>query len=274
MNIYSKNNLPKEFYVYAYIRKNGTPYYIGKGFKRRAWNRHRQKLGDNTYSGVHTPPNSRIIIMEANLTEVGAFALERRYIRWYGRKDLETGILLNRTDGGEGGTGKRGYAYNPSRGKNISKSLKKGYKSGKIIPWNRGLRGLSEPWNKNKTKDSDERVASYAKTLTGRSRPDMIGNIPWNKGKSKHDDTRIEKVSENNKGRIPWNKGIESVNKGLTYEEIYGNEKAAVLKEKKKQAKQEYWNKMKSEVIVCPHCNKAGSLTLKRWHFDNCREKK
>jgi len=97
MYSYSETNIPPEFYIYAWLRENGTPYYIGKGIKKRAWHSCKK----------HRPPKNKfnIVIMEANLSELGAFALERRYISWYGRKNAGGGLLINNTDGGDGASG-------------------------------------------------------------------------------------------------------------------------------------------------------------------------
>jgi hypothetical protein len=85
-----------KFYTYAYLRKNGTPYYIGKGCKNRCYTNHGR---------VRVPPRDRVLILKYFLTEEQAWDHEKYMIFIFGRKDLGTGLLLNCTDGGEGSSG-------------------------------------------------------------------------------------------------------------------------------------------------------------------------
>jgi hypothetical protein len=79
------------YYTYLWLRYDGTPYYVGKGTRNRAF----RKGG---------PPRDRILIQEYP-SEEDAFAAEIFLIAYYGRKDIGTGCLINHTDGGEGQVG-------------------------------------------------------------------------------------------------------------------------------------------------------------------------
>jgi hypothetical protein len=89
---------PNRFYTYAYLREDRTPYYIGKGSGERVYTRNRGELKS-------PKDKSRIIFLKQNLTEEEAFKHEIYMIDVLGRKDLGTGILHNKTDGGEGCSG-------------------------------------------------------------------------------------------------------------------------------------------------------------------------
>jgi hypothetical protein len=99
-----------EYYTYAYLREDGTPYYIGKGKGKRAYNQHKRK----GRGFLPIPPKNRIIFLKQNLTEDEAFKHEIYMIAVFGRKDLGTGILLNLSNGGEGPSGAIPWNINKS----------------------------------------------------------------------------------------------------------------------------------------------------------------
>ena len=102
------------YYTYAYLREDGTPYYIGKGSGNRAY---------ATHYNTCVPPKDRILILKNNLTEEDAFKHEIYMISVYGRKDIKTGILWNRTDGGDGPSG---HKHTEEMRKLISKRVREG----------------------------------------------------------------------------------------------------------------------------------------------------
>jgi hypothetical protein len=122
MNIYP-TKYPSGYYVYYYLRskdttqphgaKKGSPYYVGKGTRGRAW------------STLHTVkiPNiiENIIIIAENLTNDQAEKIEILHIAIWGRADIGTGILRNLTDGGKGSYG---YKHSPEERLRISERSK------------------------------------------------------------------------------------------------------------------------------------------------------
>ena len=176
-------NLQK-FYTYAYLREDRTPYYIGKGKERRIYSTNRR----------FKPPKdkSRIIFLKQNLTEEESFRHEVYMIAVFGRKDLGTGILHNRTDGGEGSSGV--VKSNETKEK-LSKARK-----GKI----------NKPHSEETKRKISEALKgknnpNYNKPLSDETKRKMKETIKRNKNK------KIKRKQRDEiKGRKWWNNGIKT----------------------------------------------------------------
>jgi hypothetical protein len=193
---------PNRFYTYAYLREDRTPYYIGKGIGSRAYKKYKNE--------IKPPKNkSRIILLKKNLLEEEAFKHEIYMIAVLGRKDLGTGILHNRTNGGEGSSGricseetkvKIGTAQKGDKNHNYGKSpseetRKKLSEAGKDKVFSEETRKKLSQKNKGRT------LSEETKRKISQSRK---GNVPWNKGKKglqKHSQETKERMRESHKGK-------------------------------------------------------------------------
>ncbi len=146
--------MKNDFYTYAYLREDGTPYYIGKGRANRAFRKHKN---------VAVPPKERILFLKRNLTEGDALKHEIYMIALYGRKDIGTGILWNFTDGGEGSSGAIVSSETRKKLSEALKGMKKPPRSEetrrKLSEARKGLK-LPKEWRENIGKASKGRVFS------------------------------------------------------------------------------------------------------------------
>jgi hypothetical protein len=164
------------YYTYAYLREDGTPYYIGKGSGKRKSVLHR---GRSRKVVIATPTEDRILILKENLSEEEAFKHEKYMISVFGRKDLGTGILRNMSDGGEGASG---HKKSEECKRNQSEYLKN----------NNPMHNLEvrERMRKSKigSKQSQETINKRAETIR-------------NKGGVKLTEEQKDKISKGNKGK-------------------------------------------------------------------------
>ena len=212
------------YYTYAFLREDRTPYYIGKGKGNRAYRR-RDK-------GIKPPKDkSKILILKQNLTEEESFRHEVYMIAVFGRKDLGTGILHNRTNGGDGVSGAvvsdetrrkmsealkgkprskeirrkiseahKGKTHSEKSRRNMSESQK-----GKTFS-EETKRKLSEAKKGKTHSEETKRKLSEAKKGKTFSEEHKRKLSESQKGKSRSEESK-RKLSEANKGRKWWNDG-------------------------------------------------------------------
>ena len=91
-----------KFYVYGHFTNENAeiPFYIGKGSGDRYKNHSNR---NNEWKSFVKTNGFVATILYSNLTEQDAFNKEKELIELYGRKDTNTGPLLNKSSGGEGG---------------------------------------------------------------------------------------------------------------------------------------------------------------------------
>ena len=149
--------------------KAGTPYYVGKGKGNRAYSNHSR----------HTPTPSdlsKIVVVASGMKEAEAFQEETRLIKQYGRIDLGTGCLRNRTDGGEGQSGR---LVTEAERRRKSEWMKAHPNDGNrllaITCHTPEARAKAAASNRGK-KRSDEFVRAQSERMKGKSHP------AWNKG--------------------------------------------------------------------------------------------
>lgn len=121
----------KMSYLYRHIRiDKNVPFYIGIGSDET----YKRAIGTNPRSrfwkAIVNKSDYEVEIMLDDLTWEEACEKEKEFIKLYGRRNINSGTLVNLTDGGEGNIGM--IVSDETKAKK-SKSMKHNYDSGKMI---------------------------------------------------------------------------------------------------------------------------------------------
>ena len=202
--------MKSNYYVYAYLdqRKPGIyvfgeytfdfePFYIGKAERP-------QRMYDHIYEAQHNfltgnqhklnkirqiisecNTNPLIIKIKENLLKEDVDKLEKLLISLIGRRDIQTGILTNMTDGGDG---VKGFPMTDIEKHKRSIALK-----GRKKPAGFGAKIAEINRHRKFSKETREKISASNK-----------GKQTWLN--RKHSEETKLKISLKNTGKIPWNK--------------------------------------------------------------------
>lgn len=243
-----------DYYVYGhYILGNEKPFYIGKGKEQRAWvTQHRNFL----WKEIVAEHEYEVRIIQNNMNEMDALLLETKLIESYGRIDLNTGILVNMTEGGNGGMG---VLMTEEYRQKLSNSARVRWQSDRYREKQSVAQSTSWKNNEIRNKRIARMNAPDVKVKNSQSKKEMWKN-PEYRNKSlktrykKWEDPTYKEFMLNKMREGHFKKGFKPCSDELK------KKISIILKNKPK--------------VICPYCNKTGNAgSMKRWHFDNCRLK-
>lgn len=236
----------ERFYYYIYLdpRKNFEPFYAGKGTGYRVARHLKQTQNSfcqNVIKAIRKAGLEPTICVSKLITEAESFAWETQIIKRYGRRDLGTGCLTNLTDGGEGQSG-----WVPSEETRA-----------KIGHSNRGRTHTEEAKAKiSCAQIGNQKAKGYKHTDEAREK------IKAKRAKQVFTPESNAKRSASLKAYTKTPEHLANLTKACN--SIEYRKKHSVLAKKRNSIK-----------VECPHCGKQGqNRVMKRWHFDNCKQRK
>lgn len=184
----------KQFYTYVHCRPDGTPFYIGKGHGKRAYEFKDRNDHHKCIVAKHGKENIIVEVMPCK-SEAEAFLREQLAIKALRLSGIK---LCNQTDGGEGSTGLK---FTDDQRKNLSLTR-------------RGC--LNNFFGKSHSEETRAKIVAARKLqapMSDESRRKISeankGRAPWITGKNHSVETR-NKMSCDRKGRKPWNSGTST----------------------------------------------------------------
>jgi len=233
--------------VYKHIRldKNEV-FYVGVGTqKRRAYSQYKRS---KHWHSVVNKAGHKVELLHEDIDWDKACEIEKELIKFYGRKDLGLGSLVNMTDGGDGRFGSIASEETKKKMRQSHRHLNtgtKGIKRPKELV-EQIANSLREYWKHNtKAPLTEEAKQKISRSLIGRPGT-WVGR--------RHSEESLEKMKRSH-GKGEANKSYGRKNSPETIKKMQDAAK-------------------KRECVVCPHCKKEGQKSaMHTWHFDKCKLK-